>query len=77
MADTVTVATEDAMEVGEAPAKPARTANYNLDPIVKRNEKLVAYYKAQPVIPPSEFDAFFETLKIDLPSSFRIQMCLP
>uniref|UniRef100_A0A914XV54 tRNA (cytosine(34)-C(5))-methyltransferase n=1 Tax=Panagrolaimus superbus TaxID=310955 RepID=A0A914XV54_9BILA len=54
-----------------------RSANYQLDPIIKKNEKLFSYYRTQPVIPPSEFDAFVETIKVDLPSSFRVQMSLP
>lgn len=72
-------ATEE-MDIAVAEEKPKvdpRDVNYKLDPIIKKNEKLFAYYKIQPVIPPSEYDAFCETIKIDLPSSFRVQMSLP
>uniref|UniRef100_A0AC34FHI0 tRNA (cytosine(34)-C(5))-methyltransferase n=1 Tax=Panagrolaimus sp. ES5 TaxID=591445 RepID=A0AC34FHI0_9BILA len=61
----------------DKPKVETRSANYQLDPIIKKNEKLFSYYKAQPVIPPSEFDAYVETIKVDLPSSFRVQMSLP
>jgi 16S rRNA C967 or C1407 C5-methylase (RsmB/RsmF family) len=61
----------------EKPKVDNRSPNYQLDPIIKKNEKLFSYYKAQPVIPQSEYDAYVETIKVDLPSSFRVQMSLP
>ncbi|KAF8366176.1 hypothetical protein PRIPAC_84005 [Pristionchus pacificus] len=41
----------------------------------KTNDKLFDFYKKQGLIPKGEWDRFVETLKKDLPVSFRIQGC--
>ncbi|KAF8368978.1 hypothetical protein PRIPAC_86807 [Pristionchus pacificus] len=41
----------------------------------KTNDKLFDFYKKQGLIPAGEWDQFVETLKNDLPVSFRIQGC--
>ncbi|KAK6729573.1 hypothetical protein RB195_006551 [Necator americanus] len=43
--------------------------------IVKENEKYWSFYKAQNLFPEEEWDAFCETLRTDLPVSFRVQGC--
>lgn len=40
--------------------------------IVKENEKFVRYYKHMKICPDNEWDSFIETLKSDLPTTFRI-----
>lgn len=40
--------------------------------IETENENFEKYYKAQGIIPESEWDAFMETLRRSLPSTFRI-----
>ena len=57
--------------------KKERAKYYNLNHYPMNNEKLFGFYKAQPIIPPEEFEQFVETLKVALPASFRIQMSLP
>jgi len=43
----------------------------------KVNDALFEFYKQQKIVPEEEWDKFTETLKVILPSSFRIQMSLP
>uniref|UniRef100_A0A7E4VQ14 tRNA (cytosine(34)-C(5))-methyltransferase n=1 Tax=Panagrellus redivivus TaxID=6233 RepID=A0A7E4VQ14_PANRE len=61
------------------PAKVAKIdkGGYKTIEVNKNNAKLFEYYRKQPVIPPGEFDAFIDTLRIGLPSSFRVQLSLP
>lgn len=40
--------------------------------IIKENEKFVRYYKHMKICPDSEWDSFIETLRTDLPTTFRI-----
>lgn len=43
--------------------------------IVKENEKFVRYYKHTNICPESEWDAFIQALRDDLPVAFRISGC--
>lgn len=54
-----------------------KPGSYNLDTIVKENQKLFDYYKQQDIIPENEWNAFIDNLKADLPVAFRIQQSLP
>uniref|UniRef100_A0A914EQX2 SAM-dependent MTase RsmB/NOP-type domain-containing protein n=1 Tax=Acrobeloides nanus TaxID=290746 RepID=A0A914EQX2_9BILA len=51
--------------------------SYRLEKFNKVNEQFFNYYRLQEIIPPNEWDMFIQTLREDLPSSFRIQNCLP
>ncbi|XP_025200507.1 tRNA (cytosine(34)-C(5))-methyltransferase [Melanaphis sacchari] len=54
------------------------TKNHNEDTrkpyetTIRENEKFVQYYKMQNICPEDEWNTFLETLKTDLPTSFRI-----
>ena len=37
-----------------------------------RNERLEKYYKAQNILPEDEWDAFLETMRNPLPTTFRV-----
>ncbi|GMT27546.1 hypothetical protein PFISCL1PPCAC_18843 [Pristionchus fissidentatus] len=43
--------------------------------VLKSNEKFFDFYKKQGLVPEEEWEQFVETLKKDLPVSFRIQGC--
>ena len=46
--------------------------SYDHTPIVKSNARLESYYKAQGIIPDDEWDAFMDTIKKPLPTTFRL-----
>lgn len=50
--------------------------NYSLNPLVRENPKFFEYCRQQKIVPEDEFQAFEDTMRIDLPSSFRISRCL-
>lgn len=54
----------------EAPPKNERPVAY--EEIIKENEKFTRYYKRMNICPENEWDSFIETLKSDLPTTFRI-----
>lgn len=60
------------------PKKPAvrpDTRGEGYAEIRKENEKFVKYYQHQKVCPDGEWDQFLETLRADLPTTFRISGC--
>jgi multisite-specific tRNA:(cytosine-C5)-methyltransferase len=44
---------------------------------LRSNEEFFKFYRQQGIIPDEEFEEFSSLLATDLPSSFRIQLCLP
>lgn len=60
---------ERKQEAKEPSVKPERAPYQE---IVKENEKFVRYYQHVGICPESEWDDFVETLKADLPTTFRI-----
>jgi len=50
--------------------KPEADGSYK--PYEKKNEAFDKYYKAQKIVPDAEWDAFLESLRTPLPTSFRI-----
>ena len=51
--------------------KPNGAGEYNLG-FSKENAKFEEYYKAQKIVPEDEWDAFMDSLRTPLPTSFRI-----
>jgi hypothetical protein len=63
----------DEIEAAEARAKKYKTpADERVGEKDKHNAKFEAYYKAQDIIPPEDWDKFMAALRAPLPSSFRI-----
>ena len=60
-------AKEDAQKDAQKDERPVA-----YDEIVKENEKFDRYYKHMKICPDDEWDSFLETLKSDLPTTFRI-----
>ncbi|MFH4973385.1 hypothetical protein AB6A40_000094 [Gnathostoma spinigerum] len=59
----------------KTPVQKGVTQNYPQKEIVRNNDQLFEYYRRQGIIPEEEWNRFVESLKKDLPTSYRIQGC--
>lgn len=54
-------------------SKPIRTEGFQ--DIIKENDKFVRFYQHMGICPVNEWDSFLQTLRTNLPTTFRISSC--